>query len=182
MNMFDFVILIVLIIIALILFVSLFYPPLQSLSYHCKRCAIVSSSGQLLGRGAGPEIDRNECVFRMNDAPTTGFENDVGTRTSVRVIGHRNLGRMFANQEDLQEKMFSNQSSEKVFVHWSYLTDIDADKVGEYALVLKLMEKYPNLDFVMFTPQKMKFAEKLFHLETDLTRYDMTFCINSYII
>nr|BAI77453.1 sialyltransferase 3 [Hemicentrotus pulcherrimus] len=122
----------------------------KSLSYHCKRCAIVSSSGQLLGRGAGPEIDSNECVIRMNDAPTRGFEHDVGTKTSVRVIGHRNLGR--------------------VFVHWSYLTDIDADNVEEYALVLKLMEKYPKVDFVMFTPQKMKFAEKLFHHETELTR------------
>ena len=56
--------------------------------------------------------------------------------------------------------MFSNRSTEKVFVHWSYLTDIDADKVEEYALVLKLMDKYPKVDFVMFTPQKMKFAEK----------------------
>ncbi|XP_030836671.1 alpha-N-acetylgalactosaminide alpha-2,6-sialyltransferase 5 isoform X2 [Strongylocentrotus purpuratus] len=142
----------------------------KSLSYHCKRCAIVSSSGQLLGRGAGPEIDSNECVIRMNDAPTRGFEHDVGTKTSVRVIGHRNLGRVFANQNDLQDRMFSNRSTEKVFVHWSYLTDIDADKVEEYALVLKLMEKYPKVDFVMFTPQKMKFAEKLFHHETELTR------------
>lgn len=106
----------------------------------------------------------------MNDAPTRGFEHDVGTKTSVRVIGHRNLGRVFANQNDLQDRMFSNRSTEKVFVHWSYLTDIDADKVEEYALVLKLMEKYPKVDFVMFTPQKMKFAEKLFHHETELTR------------
>ncbi|XP_071489095.1 alpha-N-acetylgalactosaminide alpha-2,6-sialyltransferase 5-like [Diadema antillarum] len=142
----------------------------RSLSYHCKRCAIVSSSGQLLGRGAGPEIDKNECVIRMNDAPTKGFEADVGTRTTARVIGHRNLGRVFAHQKDLQDQMFSNRSSEKVFIHWSYLTDIDADQVGEYALVMKLMEKYPKVDFVMFTPQKMKFAEKLFHQETDLTR------------
>ncbi|XP_033118189.1 alpha-N-acetylgalactosaminide alpha-2,6-sialyltransferase 6-like [Anneissia japonica] len=52
---------------------------------HCKKCAIVSSSGQLLGNGLGPEIDSYPCVIRMNTAPVRGFEKDVGRKTTIRV-------------------------------------------------------------------------------------------------
>ena len=34
----------------------------------------------------GPEIDSFDCVFRMNLAPTTGFERYVGGKTTFRVI------------------------------------------------------------------------------------------------
>mmetsp|Transcript_41028 Transcript_41028/g.131202 ORF Transcript_41028/g.131202 Transcript_41028/m.131202 type:complete len:376 (-) Transcript_41028:70-1197(-) len=50
------------------------------------RCAVVGSSGAALtGRGLGREIDGHDLVFRMNDAPTAGFEQDVGARTDFRV-------------------------------------------------------------------------------------------------
>jgi hypothetical protein len=48
-------------------------------------CAIVFSSGKLVDRGLGASIDGHDAVFRMNDAPSVGFEHDVGKRTTVRV-------------------------------------------------------------------------------------------------
>ncbi|KAK3278155.1 hypothetical protein CYMTET_13889, partial [Cymbomonas tetramitiformis] len=48
------------------------------------KCAVVSSSSGLLGKGYGSSIDRHEVVFRMNNAPTKGFEADVGNKTHVR--------------------------------------------------------------------------------------------------
>lgn len=50
-------------------------------------CAVVGNSPLLLGRGAGPSIDSHDVVIRFNFAPTRGFERDVGTQTSVRVMG-----------------------------------------------------------------------------------------------
>ncbi|XP_072039977.1 alpha-N-acetylgalactosaminide alpha-2,6-sialyltransferase 3-like [Amphiura filiformis] len=58
----------------------------QPLDKSCSSCAIVSSSGQLLGKGAGKEIDNASCVLRMNTAPVTGFEEDVGARTTLRIL------------------------------------------------------------------------------------------------
>ena len=56
------------------------------LSLKCNTCALVGSSGMLLGSNAGSQIDSADCVFRLNSAPTLGFEKDVGSKTSVRVL------------------------------------------------------------------------------------------------
>lgn len=56
------------------------------LTLNCNSCALVSSSGMLLGNNAGSQIDSADCVFRLNSAPTLGFEEDVGSKTTVRVF------------------------------------------------------------------------------------------------
>ena len=56
------------------------------LSLKCNTCSLVSSSGMLLGSNAGSQIDSADCVFRLNSAPTLGYERDVGRRTTVRVV------------------------------------------------------------------------------------------------
>ena len=39
---------------------------------------VVASSGHMLYRGQGPEIDTHGLVMRFNGAVTRGFQNDVG--------------------------------------------------------------------------------------------------------
>ena len=56
------------------------------LGLKCNTCALVSSSGMLLGSNAGSQIDSADCVFRLNFAPTLGYERDVGSKTTVRVV------------------------------------------------------------------------------------------------
>ena len=48
-------------------------------------CAVVGSSGSLRGARLGRAIDAHDVVIRFNYAPTRGYEDDVGTKTDVRV-------------------------------------------------------------------------------------------------
>lgn len=49
------------------------------------RIAVVGSSGNLLYRGFGAEIDTHDVTFRANAPPLSGFAADVGTQIDVRV-------------------------------------------------------------------------------------------------
>jgi len=52
----------------------------------CDSCAVVSSAGILRRREYGEHIDANECVFRINRAPTAGYERHVGSRTTYDFV------------------------------------------------------------------------------------------------
>ncbi|XP_051992558.1 CMP-N-acetylneuraminate-beta-galactosamide-alpha-2,3-sialyltransferase 2-like [Xyrauchen texanus] len=54
--------------------------------HRCRTCAVVGNSGNLIGSHYGPLIDNNDFVMRMNKAPIEGFENDVGFRTTHRIM------------------------------------------------------------------------------------------------
>ncbi|XP_067887483.1 CMP-N-acetylneuraminate-beta-galactosamide-alpha-2,3-sialyltransferase 1-like [Heterodontus francisci] len=49
---------------------------------RCRTCAVVGNSGNLKGSNYGPSIDSNNFVMRMNRARTTGYEADVGSKTT----------------------------------------------------------------------------------------------------
>ncbi|XP_061088281.1 alpha-N-acetylgalactosaminide alpha-2,6-sialyltransferase 2 isoform X2 [Conger conger] len=49
----------------------------------CIRCAVVGNGGILRGSRRGQEIDQHHYVFRTNGAVIEGFEEDVGSRTSL---------------------------------------------------------------------------------------------------
>lgn len=50
-----------------------------------KTCAVVSSGAALKGKGYGKTIDEHEVVVRLNNAPTIGYEHDVGSFTTLRL-------------------------------------------------------------------------------------------------
>ncbi|XP_043937246.1 CMP-N-acetylneuraminate-beta-galactosamide-alpha-2,3-sialyltransferase 2 [Protopterus annectens] len=49
---------------------------------RCRRCAVVGNSGNLHGSGYGKNIDSNNFIMRINQAPTVNYEADVGKRTT----------------------------------------------------------------------------------------------------
>eukprot|EP00897_Mesotaenium_endlicherianum_P004766 jgi/Mesen1/4317/ME000022S03606 len=59
------------------------YDPFDSQLFDT--CAVVGSSGSLLLKEAGAEIDSNDMVMRFNGAPTRGFEKQVGSKTTYRL-------------------------------------------------------------------------------------------------
>ncbi|RZF45221.1 hypothetical protein LSTR_LSTR012644 [Laodelphax striatellus] len=60
--------------------------PLFGAQEHYNNCAIVSSAGSLKGSNLGPLIDSNDVVLRFNHAPTEGYDDDVGTKTTIRIL------------------------------------------------------------------------------------------------
>lgn len=50
------------------------------------RCAVVSSAGSLKSSQLGQEIDNHDAVLRFNGAPTADFQQDVGTKTTIRLM------------------------------------------------------------------------------------------------
>ncbi|XP_039630773.1 ST3 beta-galactoside alpha-2,3-sialyltransferase 7 [Polypterus senegalus] len=57
----------------------------ELVSRTCKRCVVVGSGGVLHGSRLGSHIDRHNIIIRLNDAPVTDFEEDVGSRTTIRL-------------------------------------------------------------------------------------------------
>ncbi|XP_072288660.1 CMP-N-acetylneuraminate-beta-galactosamide-alpha-2,3-sialyltransferase 1-like [Eucyclogobius newberryi] len=62
-------------------------PPVVEPSPHrCRTCAVVGNSGNLIRSHYGKLIDLYDSVFRINRGQTEGFEEDVGSRTTHRVM------------------------------------------------------------------------------------------------
>lgn len=148
------------------LFLSFFSPP-QPLKMHCKTCALVTSSGQLIGSKRGKEIDQSECVIRMNDAPSVGFQRDVGQRTNLRVIAHSSLQRVLRNRQEL----LNSTSQETVFIFWGPSSLMRRDGKGHVYNNLQLLKRMiPTLKVYIISRLQMLKFDDLFKKETGIDR------------
>ncbi|XP_068056133.1 alpha-N-acetylgalactosaminide alpha-2,6-sialyltransferase 5 isoform X3 [Anomalospiza imberbis] len=138
----------------------------KPLKMHCKSCALVTSSGHLLGSRQGHRIDESECVIRMNDAPTRGYGKDVGNKTSLRVIAHSSIQRILRNRNELL-----NMSHGAVFIFWGPSSYMRRDGKGLVYNNLQLMNQIlPQLKVYMISRHKMLQFDDLFKRETGKDR------------
>mgnify|MGYP006142941339 CR=1 FL=1 len=59
---------------------------------HAPRIAVIGSSGNLLHRGRGSEIDSHDIVMRVNGPVLDGYEDDVGSRVCCRLSNPHEAG------------------------------------------------------------------------------------------
>ncbi|KAJ8040730.1 Alpha-N-acetylgalactosaminide alpha-2,6-sialyltransferase 5 [Holothuria leucospilota] len=143
----------------------------EVLHLHCSFCAVVASSGHLLNSSAGKEIDSYPCVIRMNSATTINFENDVGQKTDIRVIGFVNMNDL-KNHSDWQDELLRNKTTRasKIIVPWLYSSKIDTENDIYYLIAKNFSIKYPKTQFYILTEEKMKKAEDIFKAEVGISR------------
>lgn len=133
---------------------------------HCRTCALVTSSGQLIGSKRGVEIDRSECVIRMNDAPIVGYQRDVGQRTSLRVVAHSSLQRVLRSRQELL-----NTSQDTAYIFWGPSSCMRRDGKGQvYNNLMLLSQLLPKLKVYIISRIKMLKFDELFKKETGIDR------------
>ncbi|XP_021698080.1 beta-galactoside alpha-2,6-sialyltransferase 2 isoform X2 [Aedes aegypti] len=113
-------------------------------------CAVIASAGSLKGSRLGDFIDDHDVVMRFNHAPTKGFEVDVGSKTTVRVV----------NSQVVTKKEFKLLTA-KHFRHVS----IAAWDPGKFDQSLEEWIKSPDFNlFENFKKYREKYPGSNFHL------------------
>ncbi|XP_076828491.1 alpha-N-acetylgalactosaminide alpha-2,6-sialyltransferase 3 isoform X2 [Brachyhypopomus gauderio] len=142
-------------------------PKQEPLKLHCDVCSVVSSSGQVLGRQAGPEIESASCVWRMNNAPTRGFERDVGSRTDLRVVSHTSVPLLVQKPQHF----FGRRANETAYVVWGPLRNMRGDGKGVvYNMLRQAAENYPHARIYVTTEERMNYCDTAFKRETGKDR------------
>lgn len=133
---------------------------------RCNQCALVSSSGQMLGAGLGEEIDKIQCVIRMNNAPTAGYEEDVGSLTRLRVVSHTSVPLLVKN-----ELYYFRQAADTTYVFWGPDKKMRQDGKGQiFNVLLKIAKKYPYVRLYALTSEKIQYCDQVFQNETGKNR------------
>lgn len=141
-------------------------PLVQPLKLHCELCSIVSSSGQMLGQAAGVQIDRSPCIWRMNNAPTRGYEHDVGHRTTLRVVSHTSVPLLLQKPQ-----YFFGQGNNTVYVVWGPLRNMRKDGKGiVYNMLRQAAVNYPHARIYITTEDRMNYCDMIFKKETGKDR------------
>ncbi|XP_078406209.1 alpha-N-acetylgalactosaminide alpha-2,6-sialyltransferase 6-like isoform X2 [Cetorhinus maximus] len=138
----------------------------KTMKLHCGQCALITSSSHLLGSEMGSKIDKTECVIRMNDAPTTGYEKDIGGKTTLRVVAHSSVYRVIKKPQE-----FLNKSQEVVCIFWGPPSKMQKSNRGNmYRLIHQADLRFSNLSAFIVAPKKMQQFDELFRRETGRDR------------
>ena len=98
----------------------------------------------MLNTKAGKEIDQKECVIRMNDAPVKKFDRDVGSRTTIRVLGHSASGQL----KKFARTLLLGTGQPDHVIMWGPERSLRRDGKGYGYNTMKLMAKlYKNTNF-----------------------------------
>lgn len=127
----------------------------KPLKMNCKTCALVSSSGRILKQNKGSEIDAADCVLRMNCAPIKGFEDDVGHRTTVRVVSQFSVKNCLSYlQSNLNDPVES-------FIAWGTENHF-SPKSSVHKVLLEAAEKDPKTKYYRVTEEHYWFQDVVF--------------------
>ncbi|XP_063633515.1 beta-galactoside alpha-2,6-sialyltransferase 2 [Cydia splendana] len=127
--------------------------PLQRGRRYSK-CAVVSSAGALLGSRLGRFIDSHDMVVRFNNAPTENYTEDVGSKTTFRIVNSQVVAKTEYNF--LEDPLYCNIS----ILIWdpaNYSSNLDDwYRSPDYPLFLvykRFLELNPDADVHILNPQ-----------------------------
>ncbi|XP_053511601.1 alpha-N-acetylgalactosaminide alpha-2,6-sialyltransferase 3 isoform X2 [Artibeus jamaicensis] len=138
----------------------------EPLQLDCDLCAIVSNSGQMVGQKVGNEIDQSSCIWRMNNAPTKGYEEDVGRMTMIRVVSHTSVPLLLKNPD-----YFFKEANTTIYVIWGPFRNMRKDGNGiVYNMLKKTVDIYPSAQIYVTTEKRMSYCDGVFKKETGKDR------------
>ncbi len=104
----------------------------------------------------------------MNGAPTSTYEADVGTRTTFRVMGHRNFPQMMGSVKDRSRYLEDEATRSDIVVVWHYLVDWIWNSPSRWSKVYASM--YPNANVYLASEDAMKRNEITFYKELNVSK------------
>lgn len=144
-----------------------YFSVFQPLQLDCDLCAIVSNSGQMVGQKVGNEIDQSSCIWRMNNAPTKGYEEDVGRMTMIRVVSHTSVPLLLKNPD-----YFFKEANTTIYVIWGPFRNMRKDGNGiVYNMLKKTVDIYPTAQIYVTTEKRMSYCDGIFKKETGKDRW-----------
>eukprot|EP00061_Rhincodon_typus_P001479 g14910.t1 len=115
----------------------------------------------MLGKGLGADIDSSECVWRMNNAPTEGYEADVGSITTVRVVSHTSTPWL------LRQNTFSSHLNNSIYIFWGPHRNMRRDGKGMvYNMLRTVQNRFPSAKLYTVTEEQMRYCDMAFKKET----------------
>ncbi|MEE6525252.1 hypothetical protein FKM82_025133 [Ascaphus truei] len=138
----------------------------RTLRPKCNSCVIVTSSSHLLNTRLGSEIDQSECTIRMNDAPATGYERDVGNKTTFRVVAHSSVYRVLRRPQE-----FLSRAPGQTLIFWGPPSKMQQNsKTNLYHIIQRASAAFPNVSAFVVSPRNMARFDELFRAETGRDR------------
>ncbi|KAM9325439.1 alpha-N-acetylgalactosaminide alpha-2,6-sialyltransferase 3 isoform 1-T1 [Gastrophryne carolinensis] len=120
----------------------------------------------MIGQKIGIEIDRSSCIWRMNNAPTKGYTEDVGKRTTIRVVSHTSVPLLLKDAN-----YFFNETSDTIYVIWGPFRNMRQDGKGiVYNMLRKVVDSYSNAKIYITTEMRMNYCDSVFKQETGRDR------------
>lgn len=121
----------------------------------------------MVGQKVGNEIDQSSCIWRMNNAPTKGYEEDVGRMTMIRVVSHTSVPLLLKNPD-----YFFKEANTTIYVIWGPFRNMRKDGNGiVYNMLKKTVDIYPNAQIYVTTEKRMSYCDGVFKKETGKDRW-----------
>lgn len=116
-------------------------------------------------------IDQAECVIRMNDAPTTGYEKDVGNKTTFRVVAHSSVYRVLRRPQE-----FLSRAPRQTLIFWGPpIKMLQNSKANLYHIIERASSAFPNVSAFVLAPRNMMRFDELFRAETGRDRLESSY-------